>query len=66
MQTPPVISLQITASPTLPNERLRLIFERAEGEGISPEAFVERAIARALDVEASQPEGAGREAALAA
>lgn len=65
MQTAPVIQLQITATPTLPNERLSLLFQRAAQEGISPESFVERAISRALE-RAEQPASQPSPPAMAA
>lgn len=49
MQTGPVIQLQITETPTLDRDHLNKVFLRAEAEGIPPEAFVERAIRRALE-----------------
>ena len=56
MQTEaPVIQLQITATPTLSQERLKRLFEIAEQQGVSPEAFVERAISRALEIPMLSP-----------
>jgi hypothetical protein len=65
MQTAPVIQLQISATPTLTQERLAALFERASQQGISPEAFVERAISRALE-HAEQPSGTPQSPAMAA
>lgn len=65
MQTAPVIQLHISSTPTLTQERLTALFNRAQQEGISPEAFVERAISRALE-QAERPADDRQSPAMAA
>ena len=48
MNEPPHIIIEVLESPTLSKADLAALFDRADSEGISAEAFVERAISREL------------------
>lgn len=54
-----VITLSLSPSPSMPIEVLDQVFERAEAEGVTPEAWVYSRLQEAL----TKAEGADREAA---